>query len=105
MTPTPWRYDEAPSFEYYEGPLDKIVGADGKTVCDFGDSTQYYPTAGTPPDRDDAREMVRRVNAHDALVAALETLLADIERQFEENGGANCSGPEMARDALKAARG
>jgi hypothetical protein len=45
----------------------KLVGADGD-VCDFGDATMYYPTAGNAPNAFDS-----------ALIAAAPDLLAALK--------------------------
>ena len=42
----------------------KLVGADGVNICDFGDSTTYYPSCGNEPN-----------DADMALIAAAPDLL------------------------------
>lgn len=53
--------------------------AGDRWVCTFGDSTQYYPEEGTPPEPQDAALIVAAVNALPALLAqsaAYEALVA-----------------------------
>ena len=54
---TPWRFERP--------DRGKILDADGQPVCD------YYTAAGAPPSKADEEFLLRAVNSHDALVAAL----------------------------------
>lgn len=62
-SPTPWKW--VPSEHPYpcEGPLGKVVDANGEEVMNFGDNTQYYPTQGSEPSEGDLKFMLRAVNA------------------------------------------
>lgn len=51
--------------DYYEGPLERLVGSDGVEIMSFGDNTEYYPTEGCGPN-----------DANAALIAAAPQLLA-----------------------------
>lgn len=66
-TPTPWTFEPPAKDSDWQGA---IKGPGGVEVCSFGDSTQYYPTEGCPPDEDDAEFLIRAVNAHDDLLTA-----------------------------------
>lgn len=47
-----------------------IVTADGTVVCDFGNTAEYYNTAGTEPDEKDWRVMIAARNSLTKLIAA-----------------------------------
>lgn len=49
-----------------------LYNLEGNLVCHFGDSEQYYPTDGTPPDEDDT-----------ALITAAPDLLAVLQSIVE----------------------
>lgn len=57
----PWVWEKSDDSE----KLLRLLDADGGLVCDFGDSTQYYPTSGIEPNE-----------AECALIAAAPDLLA-----------------------------
>ena len=67
-TPLPWRVERA--LQWDDKPGTQIIGANDDTIAD---DTDYYPHAIKAADAD---FIVLRVNAHDALVAALEPLAA-----------------------------
>lgn len=70
FTPGPWKWSES------NGPsrdMPVLHGAGGLEVMDFGDSETYYPTAGSPPDKADAR----LIAAAPDLYAALHDLLVE----------------------------
>lgn len=46
-----------------------LYNLEGNLVCHFGDSEQYYPTDGTPPDEDDM-----------ALITAAPDLLKELQK-------------------------
>lgn len=78
-TPGPWHWD-VPEFEKgtksynalkNENELPRIVSSTGEEVCHFGNSTEYYPTEGTPPKDSDARLM----SAAPELLEALEHMV------------------------------
>ncbi len=55
--------------------LPKLVRAsDGSTICSFGNIEQYYPTAGTPPERADGQLMAAAPTLLAALISARKTL-------------------------------
>lgn len=66
-SPGPWKWEQAPSEEWGDEPQGRIVDADGKLVCDFGDGRQYYPTEGTPPDGMNRRLILAAPEMFDAL--------------------------------------
>lgn len=66
LTPLPWRIEHGTQFHELDGWLTEIIGANGDTVAD---NQRYYPQAVKPVDME---YIVRAVNAHEALVAALE---------------------------------
>jgi len=95
-SPLPWRKakhdeptDEMP--EYYSPS--QVLDADGEVVAD---NRRFYPKAVSP---DDQALIVRAVNAHAALVAALE----EMERRCDINPTADYH--LRAQAALKLARG
>lgn len=72
FTPGPWSWEEAPTHDTYEGPMDRLLGPGGAEVCNFGDCTHYYPVEGIPPNAADKRLM----SAAPDLLAAIEALVA-----------------------------
>ena len=46
-SPAPWKFHRSSEWDSDEG---EILDANGKAVCCFGDSTQFYPTAGYAPE-------------------------------------------------------
>lgn len=48
-----------------------LYNLEGNLVCHFGDSEQYYPTDGTPPDEDD----MALITAAPDLLEALQNLM------------------------------
>ena len=58
------------------------------------------------PNQTTAEFVVRACNAHDELVSALETLVADVEAEYRDrNGDADHDGIEKAKTALAKAKG
>ena len=64
-TPGPWTFQEE-----VKDDMGGFLGPDGDYICEFGDSTHYYPTQGHPPTIDDARLMA----AAPDLLGALKEL-------------------------------
>lgn len=100
-SPLPWRKakhdeptDEMP--EYYSPS--QILDSDGEVVAD---NRRFYPQAVSP---DDQALIVRAVNAHAALVAALEAIVA---RSLTDELGTSkvIDMRNLAAGALKTARG
>lgn len=48
-----------------------LYNSEGNLVCHFGDSEQYYPTDGTPPDEDD----IALITAAPDLLEALQNMI------------------------------
>ena len=57
-SPEPWQWVAPKRDLDFEGPLGRLIDANGKDICDFGDDTQYYPTAGSEPVGPDRRLIV-----------------------------------------------
>jgi hypothetical protein len=77
--------------------MPKLFNQYGAHVCDFGNDRTYYPTAGTPPDIEDAR----LIAAAPDLLEALRSLMDDIG-----NDGIACPlSKNMAREAIDKATG
>lgn len=68
-TPGPWRW--VPGKGHREGSIEP-------KICDFGDSTQYYSTAGMPPSEADA-----------CLIAAAPDMLEALKDAVDLFEGAN----------------
>lgn len=79
-SPRPWKW--IPSTNPRNCEMAKIEDANGNLVCDFGDCEMYYPTEGKEPSEIDRDFLIRAVNAHDALVAALESALVALGRNY-----------------------
>lgn len=97
-TPTPWTFERPNKDSEDAGWQGAIKGPGGVEVCSFGDSTQYYPTEGCPPDEVDGEFMIRAVNAHDDLLSAL-TAAAHALRSYQYGNGA----PDLAGAVAAAA--
>ena len=82
----PWRYD------YEPGYCGELIAANGSVICTFTDE----------PLPKDAAHIVRAVNNHDALVAALETVLANAPEPY---CAITRAVDRQVREALAAARG
>lgn len=50
----PWLFEPGSDPEWDGGFEGGIIAHGGDYVCDFGDSTQYYPSEGSPPSTEDA---------------------------------------------------
>jgi hypothetical protein len=50
----PWLFEPGSDPEWDGGFAGGIIAHSGDYVCDFGDSTQYYPSEGSPPSTEDA---------------------------------------------------
>ena len=59
-SPTPWRWIEGDKWPGEE--MGRFVDANGENICDFGNSTQYYPTEGKEPSPEDIAYILERVN-------------------------------------------
>lgn len=77
-TPGPWRW-ELPRDEW-DDQLERLIGADGTEVCNFGNSETYYPITGDAPAAAD-RALIE--TAPD--MAALLEKLASAERRHMAN--------------------
>ena len=73
ISPRPWRWveggqmepnNENRDFMGYPTELSKIVDANGKVVFDFGDSEQYYPSAGMEPNDEDRDFLIKAINSY-----------------------------------------
>jgi hypothetical protein len=63
-TPGPWKFMPT------EGDvMGKFIGNNNAVVCDFGYSTQYYPTEGKPPNDADARLIAAAPELYEACKA------------------------------------
>jgi hypothetical protein len=71
-TALPWKWDSNPN-EYMSEPA--LIGSDGEVICHFGDDETYYPTEGDAPNSSNAAFIVRAVNSHYELLAALKEII------------------------------
>lgn len=81
----PWLFDPGNVPEWDGGDEGGILAHNGEYVCDFGDSTQYYPTQGTAPSPADVtfiteartgwpHAIERAINTERWLLALVEAL-------------------------------
>jgi hypothetical protein len=73
-TPGPWEWHENGGRD-----MGRFDGAEGRSVCTFGDSSDYYPTQGEPPetwDRDLIAHAPTDLASLIATVRSLRTALA-----------------------------
>jgi hypothetical protein len=75
-TPGPWHWKE----ELRHDDMPRLLSPSGR-VCDFGNSTQYYPSEGEPPSDEDAAH----ISTCDpttmlALCAEVEAVMGENER-------------------------
>lgn len=76
-TPSPWTWKEKHSpitDRPWDGDQGAIIGADGTTICWFGDTEQYYPTAGDEPYETDREVMVKAPEWLKYLIGEVERL-------------------------------
>lgn len=66
-TPGTWRWEDGDEDSEDEASLESDKG----TVCDFGNYTQYYPTAGTPPNDGDRAFITEVHNRFPEILSAL----------------------------------
>ena len=85
-----------------EGDNGRILGANGETVCHFGDSTQYYPSEGDPPSDADLALWFFAVNALPALLDVAEA--AEKYRAAERLHGEGPTTPGRRTDRVEAGR-
>lgn len=96
-TPRPWRTDA--EFDH-----ENILGPDEAMVADCAIFLNRKFGKRTPEiNRANAELIVRAVNAHDALVEALEDLLSDCDRQMQNPSHHRPFSYDKARAALKLA--
>lgn len=81
-TPGPWHWVE--DMDNCSGTMAKLVGSDGREVCDFGDCTQYYPTEGTEPEQPDMDLIAAAPDLLAALRDCLEFLEKDVRSSYSE---------------------
>lgn len=67
-TPGPWTWGKR---RLAESPVGTLYGQSGSVVCDFGDDTEFYPSAGELPSEADARLIAAAPDLLEALWAAL----------------------------------
>lgn len=71
FTPGPWTFVPAGGTREYgddRTDMGRFTGADGTTVCEFGDETTYYPINGFPPNEADARLIAAAPELLEALL-------------------------------------
>jgi hypothetical protein len=100
-TPLPW---------YADGP--EVLGIDGNGDFGYHVATAWNSPGGPEPDEAHANAelIVRAVNAHADLLAALESLLGEYESLWSEatddqHGEPNAPAYEQAKAAVTKARG
>ena len=81
-TPGPWHWDEGEDED-----MPELVAQSGR-VCWFGNDTQYYPTAGDPPNKADSR-----------LIAAAPDMLNALRKAVILLAGACVHSPELKPQA------
>lgn len=92
-TPLPWHTGGIAG----RSPI--VYAANGRPVAN---TTVYWSGSEQPDMHANAELIVRAVNAHDELVAALRTVLARIG--FADDHGLICSDPDTLRDVYIATR-
>lgn len=88
--PAPWKWKEELGDE---DDLPRLLDADGKVVCHFGNSRQYYPDEGEPPETV-AAALIAAAPEMEALLRKLEWLCLD--RDYPEPRCPEC---QEERDA------
>lgn len=78
-----------------------LYNLEGNLVCHFGDSEQYYPTDGTPPDEDD----MALITAAPDLLAALQRMVPLYESLLNDCGLGHKDLIDNARAAITKALG
>ena len=104
-TPGPWYWVHHDEVTH---DMPKLIGANGKEVCSFGNDTTYYPSAGDPPSPHDqaliagapetVAERDRLREQRDDLLEALEVLVG----QAWDACGAVAEFNNMPCDSLRA---
>lgn len=102
-SPLPWKWVASTDMNN----LGAFIAADGSTVCDFGDATQYYPTEGTEPSEADRILIVERVNGFDSLVReryvlALRLLQSPLVLDDEEGRAVDAAIADMNKNGIPA---
>lgn len=68
LSAAPWTWHWPERFDDYEGPMASLFDGSGEIVCNFGDSTLYYPTQGSEPSPTDAEFIALARNAFDVMM-------------------------------------
>lgn len=71
-TPWVWVPSDGDNLGFFKNQFDEMI-------CDFGESTQYYPTEGSEPAPSDIDFILRCVNSHDALLEACKAALIHMD--------------------------
>jgi len=72
-SPAPWKW--IVEFED-SAKMPSLVDANGKEICNFGDSEQYYPLEGTPPNDENSK----LIEAAPELLEALKECIFILEQ-------------------------
>lgn len=81
-----------------------LYNLEGNLVCHFGDSEQYYPTDGTPPDEDD----MALITAAPDLLEALQNMIGAFDNPIVRRklpSDFNAEAIQSARAAISKALG
>ena len=98
-TPTPWKTGNA-----FDCARDHAISADGNLIARVMGNGYPIGTGWSPESAANADLIVRAVNAHDALVAALEAITGMVEA-YAGHPMSNDKRTKDARAALAAAKG
>lgn len=91
-----WHWEQdANALLRLEGDVGSIVRADGSIVCDFGDDTQYYPSAGNPPEPEDLATIL--------AAPVMFTAIKQFEAWWQEVGQVSFNGAPACVFALREA--
>jgi hypothetical protein len=102
-TPGPWELvPPKPSSEWRDESELDLGGfkAGEEWICTFGDSTNFYPSEGSPPSEANAR----LIAAAPELLEALEQLSTWVSRAIVPEYGPRKPMPENCRKALEASQ-